>query len=451
MTLEEKWYNYCIGNCKQPLDYDYISYNQNITVEFIEKHIDKPWNWNNLSENPNITVNFLKKYIDKDWDWSSLSSNKNITLEFIVNNMYKQWCWSDLLKNKNITAGFIERNLNLYINREWDWCDVLSNPNIDEDFIDNNKRKIHFSGGQIYNEDNYYSALSYWPNISMKFIESHINEKWSWRTLSENPHISLEFIEKHIDKDWYWRDLSKNPKITTGFIETHIDKDWEWYELSRHRNVTMKFIEKYINLKVKKYKDDLEDAWEWGFISENPNITLDFIKKHSDKDWDWISIYFNKKLKNEFFIKNKNTVEIQTEMKKEYKSIETQTEIMPEANPETDKLTINNHQSIIKGNSLTIINYNQPELNLCDFLPKLTKDIEKDGRIIKDCSYTNIEKVHIVSSDFVKISKYYQGIKYISILDCQNYQSMPHYLQKDLTYLSIDGVVKINITQPDYN
>ncbi len=163
-------------------------------------------------------------------------------------------------------------------------------------------------------------------------------------------------------------------------------------------------------------------------------------------------------------IKNNNTletttIETQTETKKEYKSIETQTEpiqeqtpeYIQEANPETDKSPMNNHQSIIKGNALTIINYNQPELNLCDFLPKLTKDIEKDGRIIKDCNYTNIEKIHIVSSDFVKITKYYQGIKYISILDCKNYQSMPHYLQKDLTYLSIDGVIKINITPPDYN
>ncbi len=76
-------------------------------------------------------------------------------------------------------------------------------------------------------------------------------------------------------------------------------------------------------------------------------------------------------------------------------------------------------------------------------MPKLTKDIEKDGRIIT-INYTNIEKIHIVSSDFVKITKYYQGIKYISILDCPNYQLMPHYLQRDLTYLSIDGVVKID-------
>jgi hypothetical protein len=144
------------------------------------------------------------------------------------------------------------------------------------------------------------------------------------------------------------------------------------------------------------------------------------------------------------------TIETQTEIKKEYKSIETQTDILFESNPETDKSIMNNCQSIIKGNTLTIINYNEPELNLCDFLPKLTKDIVKDGRIIKDCNYTNIEKIHIVSSDFVKITKYYQGIRYISILDCHNYKSMPHYLQQDLTYLSIDGEIKINIVPPSY-
>lgn len=167
--------------------------------------------------------------------------------------------------------------------------------------------------------------------------------------------------------------------------------------------------------------------------------------------------YKRLKIKNNYNIET-TTIETQTEIKKEYKSVETQTELIQksnleyirESNPETDKSIMNNCQSIIKDNTLTIINYNEPELNLCDFLPKLTKDIEKDGRIIKDCNYTNIEKIHIVSSDFLKITKYYQGIRYISILDCHNYKSMPHYLQQDLTYLSIDGEIKINIVPPSY-
>jgi hypothetical protein len=217
-----------------------------------------------------------------------------------------------------------------------------------------------------------------------------------------------------------------------------------------------------------------------------PNILIDLIKKNSSglttpciDNW----MYYDRERRDIKKISPLQQIKIiaedyynrlsvkkyleDTTPKKEFIEIETQTdttheiiheiiqesiqESIQETKPEPDKYLINNHQLIIKGNSLTIINYNKPELNLCDFLPKLTKDIEKEGRIIKDCNYTTIDKVHIVSSDFIKITKYYQGIKHISILDCPHYESMPSYLQKDLTYLSIDGVVKINITPPDYN
>ena len=38
-------------------------------MEFIEKHIDKPWNWDYISMNKNITVDFIEKHINKPWNW----------------------------------------------------------------------------------------------------------------------------------------------------------------------------------------------------------------------------------------------------------------------------------------------------------------------------------------------------------------------------------------------
>jgi hypothetical protein len=99
---------------------------------------------------------------------------------------------------------------------------------------------------------------------------------------------------------------------------------------------------------------------------------------------------------------------------------------------------INDIKVVIENNVLTIFYYNQDELNLCDFLPKLTKDIEKDGRTIT-INYTNIERVCIICSDFKKITKYYQGIKHIQLFQCKNFERIPHYLKKDLEYFTIDG------------
>ena len=48
-----------------------MSNNPSVTLEFIEKHIDKPWDWGStgLSINPSITLEFIEKHIDKPWDW----------------------------------------------------------------------------------------------------------------------------------------------------------------------------------------------------------------------------------------------------------------------------------------------------------------------------------------------------------------------------------------------
>jgi hypothetical protein len=106
---------------------------------------------------------------------------------------------------------------------------------------------------------------------------------------------------------------------------------------------------------------------------------------------------------------------------------------------------------IIENNVLTIFYYNNDELNLCDYLPKLTKDIEKDGRTIT-INYTDIERVSIICSDFKKITKYYQGIKHIQLFNCKNFERIPHYLKKDLLFFTNDGKNLLkNNDPPSYN
>ena len=36
--------------------------------KFIQKHLDKPWHWGqcDLSQNPSITIQFIEKHLDKD-------------------------------------------------------------------------------------------------------------------------------------------------------------------------------------------------------------------------------------------------------------------------------------------------------------------------------------------------------------------------------------------------
>jgi hypothetical protein len=60
---------------EKPWDWENISDNTNLTMDFIEKHPDKPLSWWWISMNPNITMEFIEKYIDKI-KFEFLSKNK---------------------------------------------------------------------------------------------------------------------------------------------------------------------------------------------------------------------------------------------------------------------------------------------------------------------------------------------------------------------------------------
>jgi hypothetical protein len=51
----------------------------NILMYLLEKYPEKPWSWNGVSENPNITMEDIEKHINKI-RFSYLSSN-NFTFE----------------------------------------------------------------------------------------------------------------------------------------------------------------------------------------------------------------------------------------------------------------------------------------------------------------------------------------------------------------------------------
>ena len=56
-------------------------------MEFIEKHPEKSWDWMWVSYY--ITMDIIEKYPDKPWNWTWISGNSNITIEFIEKNIDK--------------------------------------------------------------------------------------------------------------------------------------------------------------------------------------------------------------------------------------------------------------------------------------------------------------------------------------------------------------------------
>ena len=56
----------------------------------------------------------------------------------------------------------------------------------------------HSTGGNLIREGNLRQLLKNKnPNITLEFIEKHIDESWDFFMLSSNPNVTLDFIEKH--------------------------------------------------------------------------------------------------------------------------------------------------------------------------------------------------------------------------------------------------------------
>ena len=119
--VEEEWSEYFwefVLKFSDKLDWNGISWNPNITMEFIEKYSDKPWDWNGgISRNPNITMEFIEKYSNKPWNWYYISYNQNITIEFIEKYPDKSWNWGWISYNPfNYEKElFIEKRMKEYL------------------------------------------------------------------------------------------------------------------------------------------------------------------------------------------------------------------------------------------------------------------------------------------------------------------------------------------------
>lgn len=83
--------------------YSQLSCNKNLTLDIIEKYIDKNWNWGSISRNNILTLEFIEKHIDifKPVHWEGMSSNKNLTFEFVKTHLDKPWDYGVLFKQHN--------------------------------------------------------------------------------------------------------------------------------------------------------------------------------------------------------------------------------------------------------------------------------------------------------------------------------------------------------------
>lgn len=99
-NLDPRKYLVAYALTNMEMNVRYLSYNDNISLDYIKETIHYPWDWNVLSYNPNITMEFIEENIEKNWNWNRLSSNENISIEFVKKFQDKPWNWQIIFNKK---------------------------------------------------------------------------------------------------------------------------------------------------------------------------------------------------------------------------------------------------------------------------------------------------------------------------------------------------------------
>jgi len=152
------------------IDFDYLNEDPCIRLDLLKATLDNEhWYWPSLSFNPNITFDFVIQNLGKDWDWKYISLNPNVTIEHVLAYPDLPWCWRSLCKNQNLKFDHLIANPDL----PWDWK-VLS-------------RNINWRGCK---------NRSF--NIPIDFVMKHLDKDWDWKELSKSVDLNLDIVKKSI-------------------------------------------------------------------------------------------------------------------------------------------------------------------------------------------------------------------------------------------------------------
>lgn len=169
-----------------------------ITVDTIESIMQlMPIMWNSVSFNPNLTKNFIIKYLDKEWIWRGVYNCKSLSWEdlseitILTNNI------NYLSRSPKTTWQIVESH-----SIDWNYKTMSANPNITWDIMVANDRAWNLE------------YFSHNVNLTWKAIMN--NFPWKY-VIPREMQIDWEFIYKHKNLEWSWWNLASNHSLT-----------WEW-------------------------------------------------------------------------------------------------------------------------------------------------------------------------------------------------------------------------------
>lgn len=244
----------------------------------------KPWSWSDVSFNSNVSIDFIQQHPEFPWDWEQVACNPNLTIEFVRAHPNIPWNWKKISQNFIFTTEWIDA----FPHVNWDWYQIT-----------------HILFSHYYSHSQKETSYTF---IHFEYLREHPDYPWRWDILSHShcKELTIQFIRKFRYKPWNWDILSRNTIITMDDIRANLDLPWNWSSMNHHRLLDAKMIKQFPDKywewdEIARYCWNIEEIvkalphvnWDWNELSHNEHISMDFINAFAHKPWNWIGISIN--------------------------------------------------------------------------------------------------------------------------------------------------------------
>jgi len=143
-----------------------------------------------ISSNPLMTMSYVEKHLKKSWDWEGLTENPSISLEYM--EAHPEHPWDPVVYSFRKAGRF-------------DWPPVVGS------YAGRNPDGIPCAWDASNVSLNDIETNMKWIIDEQMVFDDHESPRTIWEQISANPNLTLAFIEKHIDKPWNLCILGENP------------------------------------------------------------------------------------------------------------------------------------------------------------------------------------------------------------------------------------------------
>jgi hypothetical protein len=282
---------------------DRLSKNPNLTLEFVLAHRLSYWDWDEISKHPNVTMEMIDAHPELPWKLGYVIFNPNFTREYHdkITNQFKN---EPLAQLSHSSKYAIKRDdvvlLDTYI-KYGIGCNQFTEENLEIFFEHANKTNVAIPP--------YFFQNDGIRNISVKFVEKHIDQPWSWWQMHCCHDFTPNFAFKHLNQEWNWNGIVIHPKFTHQYLTHQLITQKQYYVeffVKYNPNATYDIVNQINPNLIERWKKsnthitmhDIANnpsiSWNYYTImSANKNMTLHFVTNNANKLWNWKTLATN--------------------------------------------------------------------------------------------------------------------------------------------------------------